>query len=423
VGTAMHASCTTLRGPLRDMATIALISCVKTKSASPTRADELYTSPLFRKSLLYALTNADQHFVLSAKYGLVSPDTIIEPYERTLKLMREPERRAWAANVAEALSNMLRPRDTVLILAGKEYYRLLLPHLQTLGCYIRIPFESESLGKRLASLTSANDEPSLERQLNEFYRIIRKLYIGQDGGRRLGDTNGKMPWPERGVYFFMEDGEQLTSSRYLPLKSRVTRVGTHAVSKGSKTTLWDRLSTHRGVNSGSGSHRSSIFRLHLGAALQANGQHPTVPSWGVGQVADRSIRDAETSLETNVSRCIGSMRILWLDIGDEASPSSDRSFIERNVIGLLSRSNILRPSKSATWLGSSSTNYRIALGGLWNLNYLFEVPHPKTLDVLSEYVNRTIKGQTQGVSSIAPKDWYKSKSSGNDPRQLKLGFE
>ena len=77
--------------------------------------------------------------------------------------------------------------------------------------------------------------------------------------------------PRRGVYFFFEPGELREDGR----TPRVVRVGTHAVSAGSRTTLWTRLRDHRGHvigrHVGGGNHRASIFRRHVGSALLGRG--------------------------------------------------------------------------------------------------------------------------------------------------------
>ena len=74
-----------------------------------------------------------------------------------------------------------------------------------------------------------------------------------------------MEWPARGVYFFFEDGEARSTSGTGP---RVVRIGTHALTAKSSTTLWNRLAQHRGVvGTGGGNHRGSIFRLLVGEAL------------------------------------------------------------------------------------------------------------------------------------------------------------
>jgi hypothetical protein len=52
-----------------------------------------------------------------------------------------------------------------------------------------------------------------------------------------------MGWPQRGVYFFTEEGERRHDTGE---GLRIVRIGPHALKKGSRTTLWDRLSQHRG---------------------------------------------------------------------------------------------------------------------------------------------------------------------------------
>src|SRR5690606_956782 len=97
--------------------------------------------------------------------------------------------------------------------------------------------------------------------LNRFYDVMRELRDRLGGERTLADCHGRMDWPRQGVYFFFEPGEM----REYGTEMRVVRVGTHAVSLGSRTTLWKRLRQHRGTlggaSAGSGNHRGSIFRL------------------------------------------------------------------------------------------------------------------------------------------------------------------
>jgi len=399
------------------MATIALIACSKTKARGRHRALEMYTSPLFRKSLLYAVSNSDKQFVLSAKHGLLAPTDWIEPYELTLKRMPERQKSAWAKKVLGDLKKVSTTRDKIIFLAGEDYYEDLLQPLRGLGYQMDFPLGGKSLGARLQILARLNDEARLKKDIHIFYSLMRALYRRQNGGRRLVDCTGRMDWPSRGVYFFIEDSQPLQTNRYKPLTLRITRVGTHAVSNGSKTTLWDRLHTHKGVGSGGGSHRSSIFRLHLGFALIASGKHEKVESWGVGQSAEANLRKLEAPLEEKVSKELGEMRVLWIAINDESRASSDRSYIERNVIGLLSRSAILWPNKTEPWLGSLSKNWQISLSGLWNLNHLFDDYNRDTLHTLQKYISTTTSGFPPLSTSIAPSDWYNQKKK-TDSNQL-----
>ena len=177
-----------------------------------------------------------------------------------------------------------------------------------------------------------------------FYDLLDHLEARVGGGRLLADCSGRMNWPRRGVYFFYENGEVRSG---LGGGRRVVRVGTHAVTSASRTTLWNRLSQHRGpARSGGGNHRGSIFRLLVGTALARRGDLPLSPSWSVasdlGAAARRlgvdraEVKRAEAGLEALVSRTIGAMPFLWLNVGDSPGPGSQRALIERNTIALLS---------------------------------------------------------------------------------------
>jgi hypothetical protein len=238
----------------------------------------------------------------------------------------------------------------------------------------------------------------------------------------LKGSNGRLLSPKKSLYCFFEPQEYLPTHSYSPLLQRVTRVGTHAVSKGSKTTLWDRLSTHRGGNAGAGSHRSSIFRLHVGAALARRDPRLHIDTWSVGSVGTAEARRAELETEREVSRYIGETRILCLDIPDEAGPYSDRAFLERNAIGLLSRYNVLQGKANPEWLGTYSANVSIALSGLWNLNHLFLRPHTSFTSVLSRYVRSTLGKSPSPSQSIAPSNWYHQQNATDSP-QLMLALD
>lgn len=76
---------------------VILISCAKTKRNTPSAAKDLYQSDLFRSMRRYAEENADTWYILSAKHGVLQPDTIIDPYEKTLNQMTKPETKAVSA--------------------------------------------------------------------------------------------------------------------------------------------------------------------------------------------------------------------------------------------------------------------------------------------------------------------------------------
>jgi cytoplasmic iron level regulating protein YaaA (DUF328/UPF0246 family) len=100
------------------MKRIILISCVKDKLKTPARAKDLYTSDLFKKSYRYAqLLNPDNIFIISAKYGLLEPEQIIEPYDETLKNKSLDEIKKWSIDVIARLKEKANlNKDEIIIL-------------------------------------------------------------------------------------------------------------------------------------------------------------------------------------------------------------------------------------------------------------------------------------------------------------------
>ncbi|KTG09423.1 hypothetical protein AUR64_16735 [Haloprofundus marisrubri] len=227
--------------------------------------------------------------------------------------------------------------------------------------------------------------------LDELYRLFDDLEARVGGRQTLADCTGYMDWPDRGVYFFFAPEE----TRETTDQPRATRVGTHAVSEGSSTSLWDRLRTHRGAQRGTyeggGNHRGSVFRKRVGEALvDRDGLRETYPQWGVGSTAKRELRLDELDMERRVSNYLRDLPFLWVAVDDEPSAESQRAYIERNVIALLSnyQHDPVDP-RSGEWLGTASRSKKIRESGLWNVNHVDEEYDPAVLNALGDAVEKT----------------------------------
>lgn len=227
------------------------------------------------------------------------------------------------------------------------------------------------------------------QHLARFYELLAKL-DKKVGRRKLIDCHGRLNWPRRGVYFFFEKGE-LRSDGFSP---RIVRVGTHAVSANSKTTLWSRLLTHRGTSSGGGNHRASIFRAWVGSALLRFDEslNPKPTTWGKGSSANREVRETEKHVESVVSAYICAMPFLWIAADDEPGTDSIRSVIEKGSLALLSCSSKIgitadRPSEN--WLGLRCPNETLSRSGLWNVRDVDGRYEPDFLDLLASCVAKT----------------------------------
>lgn len=213
------------------------------------------------------------------------------------RMRRAPPPHASAAELARVATLNAQPRIPLspMSIATTEQV-VLSPQLRTPG------------GPDIApSDTSVSNKDSAPHSMR-LRALLGQLMNAPDQGLPLAHLLEAGRLPERGVYLFLD-----------PIKSddpcgwRVCRVGTHAVSFGSKSTLRARLRAHLGTRSGSGNHRGSIFRLHVGNALLRRDQR-IISTWGLGSSAptalreSEALRNAEAEHEQLVSKYIGQRR-------------------------------------------------------------------------------------------------------------------
>lgn len=94
---------------------ILLIQCSDLKNPGKGPARDIYAGPLTLLSIKYAELKGLKPLILSGKYGIITPDTIIESYDLRIKVYPGP----W-------------PKEDGLYVGGKEYFRLVPPHIKRL---------------------------------------------------------------------------------------------------------------------------------------------------------------------------------------------------------------------------------------------------------------------------------------------------
>ena len=127
------------------MPALHLVSCVSVKLAHPAPARDLYCSPWFR--LVRAVVEHEPWAILSARYGLVWPQALIEPYDETLRGKTSGERRVWATRVLAAVPSA----DSYVIWAGRIYAEHLAEALRA-----ELPLRGLGIGQQLAYLKRAH---------------------------------------------------------------------------------------------------------------------------------------------------------------------------------------------------------------------------------------------------------------------------
>ena len=214
-----------------------------------------------------------------------------------------------------------------------------------------------------------------------FYALLGELDHQLGGPRRLRCCTADSGWPLNGVYFFFEDGEGRTAGK----GPRVVRVGTQAVktTTPSRRTLWDRLEKHRGRQPGDtgGPRRShSVFRRHVGTAIIGRDDlgEEVCDNW-----YHYRHQPLEEQIEMAVSRYVGVMPFLWLDVPDRAA----RHDIEAGAIALLSRCSGGVDLPSPGWLGRYALKTEIPDSGLWNVQLTKGRYDPGFLDHMDAQVH------------------------------------
>lgn len=127
---------------------IGLVGCGKGKRAEPAAARRLYTGALFRKASAYCVENYDAWYILSAKHGLLEPDTALAPYDLSLRMLTADERRAWGERVLGQIEERAFRDAAFFIHAGQRYAE----HLET-ALRAERPLRGLGIGRRLAWYT------------------------------------------------------------------------------------------------------------------------------------------------------------------------------------------------------------------------------------------------------------------------------
>ncbi|MEZ0606179.1 DUF6884 domain-containing protein [Paraburkholderia sp. IW21] len=362
---------------------VVVIGCGRNKLKSAARVSHLYTSSRFQRSRAIAENLGARYFVLSAKHGLVAPDKIIEPYDFQIKNLSVSEKCAWARSALDSLATLA--QDTVVtFLAESDYVDPLLFCNSDRNPPLNLLTPLKTLAPEQMPLWLEQAE-----QMSIRVRDLKKLYAIIDDARTMGLTFkfsnfSQARIPKRGVYVFLDPREQ----NFTKSGPRIVRIGTHAVSLESKSTLRTRLRSHFGQVDGAGNHRGSIFRLHVGRALLDSDElQRQYKTWGEGQHASAEVRENEVDHERKVSRYLSDLEVFVIPIDDEPSKDSLRAHFETQLIALCTENFEVIEKPSTNWLGRHSPMAPIVRSGLWNLRDVAKRYKPDDLGSISHLIS------------------------------------
>jgi len=127
---------------------VVLVSCVAKKADYPAPAAELYQSAWFKKARAYAKQFGAGWYILSARHNLVSPTTVLAPYNQTLNGLSADSRREWAVETFRQIREQI-PVCELIILAGTKYREYLVPALEAAGYEVIVPMAHLGIGQQM----------------------------------------------------------------------------------------------------------------------------------------------------------------------------------------------------------------------------------------------------------------------------------
>lgn len=268
-----------------DAADVVLVGCAKQKLEHAAPARELYMSALFAKSRAYAERRGGRWFVLSAKYGLVDPTAVIEPYDLALSDRPGGDRHAWGERVVAQLIAALGSASgaRIEILAGNAYVDPIRDRLIDAGVTVLEPLAGLRQGERLAwfgpnAAGGALAETPTSHQVEQLVAALSDSSQARTPAELLATRGSRLRFP--GLYSWWVDPDgarELERGLRSAVRPGLIYAGLAGATRSrsgrrSGNTLWGRITTmHLG-----GRHEFSTFRLSLGSALAAAQGEPEI---------------------------------------------------------------------------------------------------------------------------------------------------
>lgn len=381
-----------------------IIGCSHKKADTARPAAEMYLSKRFLAAKEIAECYSSDWLILSAKHGVLSKSQIVEPYDITLDNLTNEQYLNWVSKCSVHIINETSPYDHVIFLGDSEYFQDISDSLILERRIVYMPLDFVPYPEQSRWLETHS---SHRKYINKFYSLFDFYSEKYSLPQKFSDFNSKNCCPEFGLYLFLHSDE---IRLYEPSRLRIARIGTHAVSEGSKSTLWQRLKTHKGTDNGFGNHRSSIFRSYIGSAL-INKNGCSLESWAQ-ETNDKETLIRERELEKQVSDYLSKkFQVVCLNIPGVPSKTSDRAYIERNLIALLSSSNHFSDTPPVDWLGKYAPSAIVKKSGLWNVNHTDEIYTYEFFDILEEYFKLTCGLVSEPADQLAPFGWNMNRKS------------
>lgn len=105
----------------------------------------MYQSTWFKKAK--GFVGERDYYIISAKYGLLHPVDLIQPYDISLYDLGKAQKIRWGSSVASSIQDKIPRHQTLVFLAGKAYIKYIAGWL---GDYkVETPLKGLGIGQQL----------------------------------------------------------------------------------------------------------------------------------------------------------------------------------------------------------------------------------------------------------------------------------
>jgi len=162
---------TSLEKLKRGKKILLIVGCTKKKLADTqgicAPAKDMYQGILFKKIREYAEAMGFPYLIISAKYGLVTPDQEICGYNKVLKTRKDVE--SIRPGVEKALEPYIDKFDTICLIAGDQYRSVVRNMMNKKWCYLK----ARGIGDMISIVSRAI--PRKDHTLDEFFNKEKKM--------------------------------------------------------------------------------------------------------------------------------------------------------------------------------------------------------------------------------------------------------
>jgi len=134
--------------------TLAIIPCTNQKSEVGGPAREVWIGSHFQYVLAHCEMFYDKVLIMSYKYGLISPDYVIEPYDIDMKDAKPAEKIRWWFAMRQDIHTVAayEPLLVALYTGDFERERIIREFVRQGVRQVILPFQGLSIGRRLAAV-------------------------------------------------------------------------------------------------------------------------------------------------------------------------------------------------------------------------------------------------------------------------------